>query len=107
MISKPLCDDCLLKAQNTPLSQGHCIRLCSECDLKAAVDYVAKRAEEMGEGLIKTPKYSIEVYEDHAITRGCISSEMLVLLIRLCKKEGFIYITAPDDGTRGFKLVKK
>lgn len=53
------------------------------------------------------PKYSIHVYEDHAVIRGWLSSDILVLLVRLCRKEGFTHITHMDDGTRGFKLVRK
>jgi hypothetical protein len=56
---------------------------------------------------MKEPKYSICVYEDHAIIRGWLPSDVLILLLRLCKKEGFTLITRPDDGIPGFKLVKK
>lgn len=51
--------------------------------------------------------YSMEVYEDHAIIRGWLTSEMLILLVKFCKKEGFIYMTNIGDGTQGFKLVRK
>jgi hypothetical protein len=54
---------------------------------------------------MKEPKYSIHVYEDHAIIRGWLTSDMLMLLIRLCKKEGFTHLTSNADGN-GFKLVK-
>lgn len=53
----------------------------------------------------KNLKYSIEVYEDHAIILGWLAPEVLVLLTRLCKKEGFTHITSNQDG-KGFKLVK-
>ncbi len=53
------------------------------------------------------PKYSIEVYEDHAIIRGWVTSDILTQLIRLFKKEGFKHITSTEDGTPGFKLVRK
>ena len=52
------------------------------------------------------PKYSIQVYEDHAIIRGWISSDILTLLMKLSKKEGFDYITSNPDGM-GFKMVRK
>lgn len=48
-------------------------------------------------------KYSISVYEDHAIIKGWMTSDVLTLLVRLCKKEGFTHMT-PFEG--GFKLVK-
>lgn len=37
---KPLCDACLLEAKNTPISRGHCIRMCSSCDLMVATEYL-------------------------------------------------------------------
>jgi len=37
---KQLCDDCLLAAKNTALGQGHCLRLCAACDIRAAADYI-------------------------------------------------------------------
>jgi len=55
---------------------------------------------------MKNPKYSLEVYEDHAIIRGWLSSDTLILLTKLCKKEGFTHLTICDDGTQGFKLIK-
>lgn len=51
-------------------------------------------------------KYSITVYEDHAIIRGWLSSDMLILLVKLCRKEGFTHLTNNPDG-EGFKLVRK
>lgn len=51
-------------------------------------------------------KYRITVYEDYAIIRGSLSSEILLLLIRFCKKEGFTHLKACDDG-KGFKLVRE
>lgn len=51
----------------------------------------------------EAPKYSLEVFEDHAIIKGWITSEMLNVLIKLCRKEGFKFL-APYEG--GFKLVK-
>lgn len=50
------------------------------------------------------PKYSLEVYTDHAIIKGWLTSDMLTVLIRLCKKEGFKGLI-PHDGA-GFKLIK-
>ena len=55
---------------------------------------------------MKEPRYSIEVYEDHAIIRGWLTTEILTLLIGLCKKEGFTHMTNVGDGTQGFKLVR-
>lgn len=60
----------------------------------------------MGTFTMREPKYSLEVYEDHAIIRGNLTSQMLVLLIKLCKEEGFTHITHADDGKQGFKLVR-
>lgn len=50
-------------------------------------------------------KYSIEVYEDHAKINGWLPSHILILLIKLCKKEGFDIMTYGENG--GFKLIKK
>lgn len=52
------------------------------------------------------PNYSLEVFEDYAIIRGHLTTEMLTLLIKLCAKEGFKYLTNIGDGTPGFKLIK-
>lgn len=52
-----------------------------------------------------SPQYSIEVYEDHAIIKGWLSSDVLTTLVRLCEKEGFTHIVS-NDGV-GFKLVRK
>ena len=51
----------------------------------------------------KDPKFSLEVYDDHAIIRGWLTSDILVLLTRLCKKYGFKYLASCDGG---FKLTK-
>lgn len=51
-------------------------------------------------------KYRIEVYEDHAILKGSLSAETLLLLVELCKNEGFTHLTHTDDHS-GFKLIKK
>lgn len=55
---------------------------------------------------MKSPRYSIEVYKDYAIIRGLITSEILMVLVRLCKKEGFTHMTH-NDNEPGFKLVRK
>lgn len=55
----------------------------------------------------KEPKYSIEVFDDYATIRGRMSSDILVLLVRLCKKEKFTHMTNTDDGEPGFKLVRR
>ncbi len=51
------------------------------------------------------PKYSIEVYEDYAVIKGFLSTDILTLLIRLCKKEGFTRLGYNHDGQE-FKLVR-
>jgi hypothetical protein len=56
---------------------------------------------------MKEPVYSIHVYEDYAIIRGGLTSDILTMLIKLCKKEGFTHITSANDGKEGFKLVRK
>lgn len=50
-------------------------------------------------------KYSLEVYEDHALIKGWLDSNMLTLLVKVCKKHGFTHLAQNGDG--GFKLVKK
>ncbi len=49
-------------------------------------------------------KYSISVYEDHAIITGCLSPDVLDLLIKLCSDEGFTHLVFNEGG---FKLVRK
>jgi len=49
--------------------------------------------------------YSIEVFKDFAIIKGCLTSDILQVLVKLCKKEGFTHLTMHDG--QGFKLVKK
>jgi hypothetical protein len=51
-------------------------------------------------------KYSIHVYEDFAIIRGKLKSDVFQIAIRLCEKEGFTYIVPNYDG-KGFKLIRK
>ncbi len=50
-------------------------------------------------------KYSIHVYEDHAQINGGLPSHVLILLIKLCKKEGFDIMTYGPNG--GFRLIRK
>lgn len=52
---------------------------------------------------MKDPKYSISVYEDYAIIKGWLTSEILITLIKLCKKEGFTHLQSFEGG---FKLIK-
>lgn len=52
-------------------------------------------------------KYVIEVYEDHAIIRGGLTSEVLAALITISKQEGYTYLVVNCDGSGGFKLVKR
>jgi hypothetical protein len=51
-------------------------------------------------------EYSIEVYKDHAIIKGWLSTDVLKLIFNLCKKEGFTHMTS-NENQQGFKLVKK
>ena len=48
-------------------------------------------------------KFSIEIYEDYAIIRGWLTSDVLILLTKLCKKYGFKYLSSFEGG---FKLTK-
>lgn len=50
-------------------------------------------------------KYSIHVYQDHAEIKGWLPSHVLILLIKLSKKEGFDIMTYAENG--GFKLIRK
>ena len=52
------------------------------------------------------PKYSIQVFEDQAIIKGFLSSDVLAMIIKLCLEEGFVYLKCNKDG-KGFKLIKK
>jgi hypothetical protein len=54
----------------------------------------------------KTLKYSLSVYEDHAKIEGWIPTDIFLLMIKACKKEGFVLMKLPDDGSAGFELVK-
>lgn len=51
-------------------------------------------------------RYSIDVYEDHALIEGCLTSESLALVIKLCQEEGFDYLTSGDEHVK-FKLIRK
>jgi hypothetical protein len=54
----------------------------------------------------ESPKYVLAIYEDYALINGKLSSDILLLLIKLCKKEGFTHMTHRDDGKPGFKLIR-
>ena len=54
---------------------------------------------------MKEPNYSIEVYEEEAIIKGSLSYEILSLLLKICKKEGFHFLALSHDD-KGFKLVR-
>lgn len=56
---------------------------------------------------MNTPKFSLEVFEDHAMIRGWLDVKTLDVLFKLCKWYGFTHLTQTDDGQQGFKLVKK
>ena len=60
----------------------------------------------MSEIIYRPPKYSIEVYEDHALIRGKLLASVFTLLVSLCRDEGFTHIISLDKGGLGFKLVK-
>ena len=50
-------------------------------------------------------KFSMEVYEDHAIITGMLTSDILIMLTRFCKKYGFTHMT--HNGNKpGFKLIR-
>jgi hypothetical protein len=53
------------------------------------------------------PKYSIQVFEDHALITGFLSADILKLIISLCQKEGFTHLSFSDVGQQGFKLIKE
>jgi len=53
------------------------------------------------------PKFSLIVYDDCAIIRGKMTVEVLTLLFKFCKKEGFTHLTNTDDSVQGFKFVRK
>lgn len=57
--------------------------------------------------MMEIAKYVIEVYEDHAIIRGGLTSEVLAALITISKQEGYTYLVVNCDGSGGFKLVKR
>jgi hypothetical protein len=52
-------------------------------------------------------QYSLEMYEDHALISGAIACDVLDILIKFCKLEGFTHLTIRPDGKPGFMLVKK
>lgn len=52
-------------------------------------------------------QYSLEVYEDHALISGPIAFDVLAILMKFCKVEGFTHLTVRPDGKPGFMLVKK
>lgn len=51
-------------------------------------------------------RYSIEVYDDYAVFRGEISSEIFKLIVRMCKQNGFTHLKSTEDG-HGFKMIRK
>lgn len=52
-------------------------------------------------------KYSLEVYEEYAYITGPLCANSLIILMELCKLEGFTHLKGRDDGQPGFILVKK
>lgn len=54
---------------------------------------------------VEKPLYSLEIYKDHALISGWLTTDMLTVLIRLCKKHGFTHLCMQSD-QEGFKLVK-
>ena len=51
-------------------------------------------------------EYSIEVFDDYAVIKGSISSDVLNFLLKLCEDEGFKYMV-PNYQDVGFRLVKE
>jgi len=49
------------------------------------------------------PRYSIAVYKDHAFIKGGLTSEVLLILVEMCKLEGFTHMQFHEGA---FKLVK-
>ncbi len=49
------------------------------------------------------PQFTLTVFDDYAIIRGWLSSDILILLVKLCKKHGFKYLSSFEGG---FKLTK-
>lgn len=52
-----------------------------------------------------SPKYSLEVFDEYALIHGSLSSDLLLLLVDLCKTEGFTHLVN-DYGCKGFKLIR-
>jgi hypothetical protein len=52
------------------------------------------------------PKFTLEVYEDHAIIRGKLKPFMLLELVKIFHREGFLLLTSIDDSATCFKLSK-
>ena len=50
-------------------------------------------------------KYRLTVFEDEAFIEGRLGSDLLTVLIKLCKKEGFTHLEPHSEG--GFKLIRK
>lgn len=55
---------------------------------------------------MKEQKYSITVFEDHAIIKGPIDVRLLSYLMKLMTYEGLTVMTSNEDGD-GFKLIRK
>jgi hypothetical protein len=91
-----LCNNC-----KTCLDRGIIreAQICLNCSVNAAVNYLDNKKK-------KPPKYSLEVFEDHAVIKGIIPTPIMLLLIRICNEEGFNKVTSPDDGSKGFKFIK-
>jgi hypothetical protein len=51
-------------------------------------------------------RFSVVVYDDHAQLLGSLSSEVLLMLLELCREQGFTHMV-PNEEAAGFKLVRK
>lgn len=49
-------------------------------------------------------RFSIEVYGDHALIKGWLTTRVLKMVTKLCREEGFTHMTMEEGG---FKLVRR
>ena len=60
----------------------------------------------MGKSKIKSPKYSLEVFDDYVVIRGWAPVDAFQCLVHICREAGFTHMTYLDDGSQGFKIFK-
>lgn len=53
------------------------------------------------------PYFTLEMFDDYALIRGWLTPEMLMMIVKMCKKQGFTHLTSTNDGIPGFKLIKR